>query len=199
MLPGVPELLHDLSAWSLPRVHVALASSAGKSLFDTKTASLPAITNAIAESHRVFGNDPAMEGKKGKPAPDIFLLALRLINENLGSSERPVLAKECLVFEDSIAGVEAGPRAGMRVVWVPHSGLSEVCRGKEEMVLMGATTGEKGEFCPEVHERSRTEKQYSQSEESQQRKSEDGLGELLTTLEEFPYDRYGIRIQRSDD
>lgn len=45
--------------------------------------------------------------KRGKPAPDLFLFAA----EKMGF--RP---QECLVIEDSVAGVQAGNAAGMRVV-----------------------------------------------------------------------------------
>jgi HAD superfamily hydrolase (TIGR01509 family) len=48
--------------------------------------------------------------KHGKPAPDIFLLAA----ERLGASP-----DECLVLEDSEAGVSAAHAAGMRVICVP--------------------------------------------------------------------------------
>ncbi|MDO4813800.1 MAG: HAD family phosphatase [Gemella sp.] len=52
------------------------------------------------------------EVKHGKPAPDVFLLAA----ERLG-----VKPEECLVLEDSIFGVEAGYRAGAKVIMVPDS------------------------------------------------------------------------------
>ena len=197
-LPGVPELLYDLSTYTSPRVYVALASSAGKRLFNIKTASLPAITSAISEKHRVFGDDPEMDGKSGKPAPDIFLLALRRINENIEPGEPPVMADECLVFEDSIAGVEAGRRAEMRVVWVPHSGLLEVCRKNEETVLMGSTFVKNGDSSPKWHELSSAEQHHNEMGDLQPRISEDGLAELLTSLEGFPYERYGICIRRSN-
>ncbi len=48
--------------------------------------------------------------EKGKPAPDIFLLA----SEKLG-----VNPKDCIVFEDSTNGVRAANSAGMRCVGVP--------------------------------------------------------------------------------
>ena len=50
------------------------------------------------------------EVENGKPAPDVFLLAA----ERLG-----VKQEECLVLEDSKAGVLAGSSAGAKVIMVP--------------------------------------------------------------------------------
>ena len=50
------------------------------------------------------------EVENGKPAPDVFLLAA----ERLG-----VKPEECLVLEDSKAGVIAGSAAGSKVIMVP--------------------------------------------------------------------------------
>jgi beta-phosphoglucomutase-like phosphatase (HAD superfamily) len=46
----------------------------------------------------------------GKPAPDMFLLAA----EKMG-----VPARECLVFEDGIVGIEGAEKAGMQSVFIP--------------------------------------------------------------------------------
>lgn len=46
----------------------------------------------------------------GKPAPDLFLEAARRMG---------VPPEACVVFEDSEEGMEAGRRAGMRVVFAP--------------------------------------------------------------------------------
>ena len=45
--------------------------------------------------------------KKAKPSPEIFLKAASLLN---------LEPSECVVFEDSFAGVEAARRAGMKVI-----------------------------------------------------------------------------------
>lgn len=49
---------------------------------------------------------------RGKPSPDMFLLAA----ERLGAA-----AAQCLVFEDALPGVAAARAAGMQVVVVPRS------------------------------------------------------------------------------
>lgn len=46
------------------------------------------------------------EAKKGKPAPDIYLLAAKELEVN---------PSDCLVFEDIIVGIQAGLSAGMKV------------------------------------------------------------------------------------
>ncbi len=52
------------------------------------------------------------EVERGKPAPDIFLLAATRLG---------VEPRACLVLEDSPAGVTAGVAAGMRCVWIPNA------------------------------------------------------------------------------
>jgi HAD superfamily hydrolase (TIGR01509 family) len=58
---------------------------------------------------RFFGTHifSATQVKHGKPAPDLFLLAAKTMGFAPGT---------CVVIEDSVAGVEAGVRAGMAVV-----------------------------------------------------------------------------------
>ena len=161
--------------------------------FHVKTDHLPSVTSAFPEPCQICGDDAAMADRQGKPAPDIFLLALERINKTMGPLDKPIVPEECLVFEDSIAGVEAGRRAGMRVVWVPHPGLLEVCRGRENLVLAGDTEGlwdEVGEGQGGQHEKAQVE-----DARSHLRKSEDGWAELRTSLEDFPYESYGIHVR----
>ncbi len=54
----------------------------------------------------VFGPDV----KKGKPEPDVFLLAAEKVNAKV---------ENCLVLEDSEQGVLASYRAGIRVICIP--------------------------------------------------------------------------------
>jgi beta-phosphoglucomutase len=55
----------------------------------------------------------------GKPRPDGFIAALGRIGYLLRQRD-PVLADECLVVEDTQAGIEAGHRAGMKVLALCH-------------------------------------------------------------------------------
>ena len=67
------------------------------------------------------------EVKNGKPAPDVFLLAA----ERLG-----VKPEECLVLEDSKAGVIAGSTAGVKVIMVPDMfEPDEVCKEKAYKIV----------------------------------------------------------------
>ena len=52
--------------------------------------------------------------ERGKPAPDMFLLAA----ERMG-----VAPEDCLVFEDGKAGIDAADAAGMKSVFVPSRDL----------------------------------------------------------------------------
>mmetsp|Transcript_23334 Transcript_23334/g.55320 ORF Transcript_23334/g.55320 Transcript_23334/m.55320 type:complete len:125 (-) Transcript_23334:47-421(-) len=56
----------------------------------------------------VSGDDPCV--KSGKPSPDIYIEAARRIGCD---------TKDCIVFEDGMAGVLAGKAAGCFVVAVP--------------------------------------------------------------------------------
>ena len=56
---------------------------------------------------------------RGKPAPDIFLRAAELLGVPPG---------ECVVIEDSVAGVAAGRAAGMKVIGITNSVRAEHLR-----------------------------------------------------------------------
>jgi len=126
-MPGAERFVRELSARGVP---MAVGTSSEQRLFALKTA-----------PHRWFdlfsavvcGDDPRVTAKK--PHPDIFLLAAR------DAGAEPAC---CLVFEDSPAGVEAGLRAGMRVIAIPAPELgAEHCAGAHRIVsnwheLLGA-------------------------------------------------------------
>ncbi len=92
---GVEALLRDL------RVPFCLASSSPMERIMTSLQTM-ALTEHFAG--RIFN---AAMVAHGKPAPDLFLHAARTMG---AAPER------CLVIEDSPVGIEAGKRAGMRVI-----------------------------------------------------------------------------------
>ncbi|EUC35844.1 hypothetical protein COCCADRAFT_34701 [Bipolaris zeicola 26-R-13] len=193
-LAGIDDLLQKLKFQTTPPILLSLASSAGREKFALKTSHLACIGRAFQDSAlQVFGDDLEMSDSKKKPEPDIFLLALRRLNAaNTARGERALDPRECLVFEDSIAGVEAARRAGMRVVWVPHPGLARVCKGREMDVLMGRT--EADDQVPDYATPVQGEARGPVVGEDGRLMSEDGVVEMRHSLENFPYRAYGIDV-----
>lgn len=199
-LPGVVKLLNDLHATSNTSqpVYIALATSSHKRNFELKTSHLQELFALFPKNRQVLGDDPRVGAGRGKPLPDIYLLALDTINQELREKgEQPIKPEECLVFEDAVPGVEAGRRAGMQVIWCPHPRVLEVYKGREEEVLAGLTGEHKEEEKTDA-EKEADELQgdrLAQADRSgKPGKVNDGFGRLLSTLEDFPYEQYGIVI-----
>jgi beta-phosphoglucomutase len=72
----------------------------------------------------------AEDVEHGKPAPEGFEKALGRLGF-LMRLRPPLEPAECLVIEDTVAGVEAGRRAGMRVMAVCNSARPEALKGAE--------------------------------------------------------------------
>jgi len=94
-IPGIAELLADL-----PNRKCVASSS-----------ELPRIRHSLTLAGILHHFDPhifsATQVKRGKPAPDLFLLAAESMD---------VAPARCLVIEDSVAGVTAARAAGMAVL-----------------------------------------------------------------------------------
>ncbi|ALA69227.1 beta-phosphoglucomutase [Geobacillus stearothermophilus 10] len=96
IFPGVIPLIKRLRESG---VKIALGSSTRNALFILDRLQLTSYFDAIADPSKV----------PSKPAPNLFLQVAQLIN---------VAPADCVVVEDSTAGVEAAVRAGMRVLYV---------------------------------------------------------------------------------
>ncbi|OLL22071.1 hypothetical protein NEOLI_003283, partial [Neolecta irregularis DAH-3] len=96
ILPGVLQLIIHLSEKKIP---IAIATSSTTANYRLKLNHLEILTSKFDAI--VTGDCDLMKGRRGKPKGDIFLLAL----EMLGLED--VRPNECLVFEDSVPGVEA--------------------------------------------------------------------------------------------
>ncbi|RAK86317.1 HAD superfamily hydrolase [Aspergillus costaricaensis CBS 115574] len=195
-LPGVRELLAKLVSTQTTDqpVHLALATSSHSRNFKLKASHLGELFSAFPKSQQVLGDDPRIGKGRGKPLPDIYLLALETINSSLREKgETEIKPEECLVFEDAVPGVEAGRRAGMRVVWVPHPGLLESYKGREEEVLAGLTGEHKEEEKTEPEREADELVAGRLKSAGKPGEIGDRWGELLPSLEKFPYERYGIK------
>lgn len=181
-LPGAGELLSGLSRArnaSGDKIELGLATSANSASYEMKTSQpeTKRLLNYFQPDKRVLGDDPRLRLGRGKPAPDIYLAALQFLNSALNSGEKAIMPNECLVFEDSAVGVEAGRRAGMRVIWVPHPDLAIEYQPVQKYVLAGRTGLVKiGDEC-------------------QLGEVDDGWAEAISSLEDFQYEKYGIFVQ----
>ena len=92
VLPDVPRILHTLIERQQP-ISLGSASKNARTILDR--VDLRKHFDAIVD-----GNDVS----KAKPDPEVFLIAAQLLN---------VKPKDCIVFEDSVAGVEAANFANM--------------------------------------------------------------------------------------
>lgn len=170
-------------------IRLALATSSHGRNYDLKTANMQQLFSVFPDRQKIVGDDQRIPKGRGKPLPDIYLLALQTINEALmaeDNTQSEITPDECLVFEDSVPGVEAGRRAGMRVVWVPHPGLLGVYKDRVHEVLAGRT-GEHDES--DLSHQASTPLAGSPGQPGQ---LADGWGEILDSLEHFDYRKYGI-------
>lgn len=117
--PGAEAFTRALAARGVP---LAVATSSERHLFEGKTKEHLdwfSIFDAV-----VVGDDPRV--KKGKPAPDVFLVA---------AAQLQAQPSECVVFEDAPAGLAAGLAAGMQVVAIPDDEMDRAAYAQAEFVI----------------------------------------------------------------
>jgi len=106
---AMPGLQHAIGSARTAGLELAIASS-----------STPVLIEAVLDKlglGTTFGViRSAIEEEYGKPHPAVFLTTARLLG---------VEPDECVVIEDSVAGVRAARAAGMRVIAIPPDHLSE--------------------------------------------------------------------------
>ena len=111
ILPGILETLKLLED---KKIKTAIGSSSKNTIFILNKIGLIDKFDAIVDGTMI---------KNSKPAPEVFLQAA----EKVG-----IKAEKCLVVEDADAGVEAGKRAGMRVLGVGSAKNNENADYKSE-------------------------------------------------------------------
>ncbi len=116
LLPGVLSSLKLLKKHQIP---VALASSSAMILINTVIESLE-IKKYFNIVHSAE-NEPA-----GKPDPSVFLTTAKLLS---------IVPENCLVLEDSKAGMNAGLNANMKTIVIPENGTFPTWSKKASLTL----------------------------------------------------------------
>ena len=101
-LPGLVSLLQETRQAGMS---LAVATAAGNENIDF-------VMNGLALWDYFDAVVGADDVARGKPHPDLFLLAAKRLN---------VSPEHCLVFEDALTGIEAARRAGMAVIAITTS------------------------------------------------------------------------------
>lgn len=100
LFPSAKQVLQDLRQMNL-RLAVATSSVSASARPFLDRHGLTTFFDVVVTGDQV---------ERGKPHPDIYLLAAELLG---------VTTDECLVVEDALSGIAAGKAAGMRVAAVP--------------------------------------------------------------------------------
>ncbi|QGU07420.1 Phosphorylated carbohydrates phosphatase [Corynebacterium occultum] len=130
--PGVRELLTELKAQNLPML---VTTNTERELAD----------NCIDAVGRDFfiGSVTGDEVPAPKPAPDMYLEAARRVGAN---------PSDCLVFEDSFAGMSGAIAAGCRVIGLPEDPDSPVPEGVVLLRSLQGSNSFQGVTAEKVHE-----------------------------------------------
>jgi pseudouridine-5'-monophosphatase len=118
-MPGAREITQQFYDAGIPQ---AIATSSGQKRFSQKCLRYQDWLQQF--DCIVLGDDPAIQ--QGKPAPDSFLVTAERLQAD---------PQQCLVFEDSLAGVTAAKRAGMTVIAVPSPDLDKGLFQEADQVL----------------------------------------------------------------
>ncbi len=116
--PGLFKLLNSLEDEGMT---LAIASSAPRENIDIVLKAL-----GIEDKFRAVVSGDDVE--RGKPSPDIFLLAAQRIG---------IKPKNCLAIEDAQNGVEAAKRAGMTCIAVPNQFTQDQDFSRADAVVQG--------------------------------------------------------------
>ncbi|XP_013186138.1 pseudouridine-5'-phosphatase isoform X1 [Amyelois transitella] len=123
VLPGARCLIEHLSKHNVP---IGLATSSSRESYELKVNKRHKELFSLFP-YKTMGSSDS-EVKRGKPYPDIFLVAA----SRFPDKPKP---EQCLVFEDAVNGVKAARAAGMQVVMVPDPRVDESLRTEATLVL----------------------------------------------------------------
>lgn len=106
ILPGAKEFLCSARQKGLK---VALGSASKNSKKILERLEIEGLFDAVVDGHKV---------KNAKPDPEVF---------TEGAKELGVKAENCIVFEDSAAGISAAHSGGMKAVGVGNRSIADYC------------------------------------------------------------------------
>ncbi|XP_068619510.1 pseudouridine-5'-phosphatase-like isoform X1 [Battus philenor] len=123
LMPGAKRLIEHFHENKVP---IGLATSSSEESYHLKVDKHHTQLFSLFP-YKTFGSsDP--EVKRGKPHPDIFLVAA----SKFPDTPKP---EQCLVFEDAINGVKAAKAAGMQVVMVPDPRIEKSLTKEATLVI----------------------------------------------------------------
>lgn len=115
--PGVISFLDQLKALEIP---MAIVTSSGEMKMSRLWQQIP----ELREYFNVIITDAMVQ--RSKPDPEGYLLAAKALNQN---------AADCCVFEDSFNGIEAGKRAGCKVIGLATTNPYDTLTDKADLVI----------------------------------------------------------------
>lgn len=121
-VPGVTDFMRDLHAKG---VRIAIVTSSNEQKMQSVYAVHPELKELV---DRIL---TAEMFTRSKPAPDCFLLGAQVFD---------TVPANCVVFEDSFHGLEAGNAAGMAVVGLSTTNPAEAIRDKCRLVIPDFTS-----------------------------------------------------------
>ena len=121
---GLPEFLQFVSKRRIP-LAMATAAPSENVKFTLQATGLEHYFSTITDSSMV---------SRGKPDPQVYLITA----QKLG-----VQPSECIVFEDSIPGIQAATNAGMQVIGVATTHSADELRGYVNLIIMNFENAEK--------------------------------------------------------
>ncbi|MGA2323218.1 MAG: HAD family phosphatase [Sedimentisphaerales bacterium] len=145
IIEGVPKFLNMLSDGKIP---MAICSGALQPEIEMilKGAGLRKFFEVIVSAEQV---------ERGKPDPEGFLLALKLLNKLVrrscgGKLHKSIKPEDCVVIEDSHWGLEAAKAAGMRTVAITNTYAAEHLKPADKIIvnLTDLTLSGLSALCP---------------------------------------------------
>ncbi|KAJ6217334.1 hypothetical protein RDWZM_008491 [Blomia tropicalis] len=133
LMPGAERLVKHLASKGVP---IAIATSSKGFTFRLKTKPHKEL---FSNFHHILVASEDPEIVRGKPDPQTFLVCASRF------SNPPTNMSNVLVFEDSVAGVQAANAAGMKSVWVPDPRMSK------DLVTPWLQLNTLEEFKPELY------------------------------------------------